>query len=60
MHDFYMVLHVCSCKVQIRASAAAIAVANRLSNHVIEDRVLLQMEKEGGRAVLLTVATTPL
>lgn len=57
MESFYLLHLAQSAKIPIAACAAAIAVANRLSSAVIEDKVLLHVEKVGGHAVLHTVAT---
>lgn len=60
METFYLLHLAHSCKIPIRTCAAAIAVANRMSSEVIDDKVLLHVEKEGGLAVLRTVATVQL
>jgi len=51
--ETFMLLHLAKCsKVTIKASAAAIVVANRPTGNVISSEILELHEVEGGRAVL--------
>ena len=51
--ETFMLLHLAKCsKVPIHATAAAIVVANRVTNTVVEGDVLERLESSGGRAVL--------
>jgi uridine phosphorylase len=49
-----------SCHIPIRATAAAIVLANRLIGTVVEGDVLKNIEELGGKAVLHAVATVEL
>jgi uridine phosphorylase len=60
MESFYLLHLAHSSKLPIKASAAAIVVANRLSSRVIDEKVLAHLEKSGGKAVLATVCAQPL
>lgn len=51
--ETFILLHLAKCcKVSIKATAAAIVVANRPTGKVIESELLNRLEAEGGRAVL--------
>ncbi len=51
--ETFQLLHLAKCsKESIKASAAAIVVANRPTGHVIDTEVLERLEAEGGRAIL--------
>merc|ERR1712070_1081978 len=51
--ETYLLLHLAQCcKVPIKASAAAIVVANRQTARVIDEETFNNLETQGGRAVL--------
>lgn len=55
--ETFQLLHLAkSCKIPIKASAACIVVANRLTGNVIHGDVLHHVEEVGGRSVLHAVA----
>eukprot|EP01034_Spumella_vulgaris_P024797 gene24797-31177_t len=59
--ETFMLLHLARCsKVSIKASAAAIVVANRPTGHVIDGTLLEHLESEGGRAILQAITTIAL
>jgi uridine phosphorylase len=59
--ETFMLFHLAKCsKISIRASAACIVLANRLSCKVVDEWLVSEIEKVGGRAALLTVAQCPL
>lgn len=56
--ETFTLLHLARCcHIPIKASAAAIVLANRLTGKVIEGDILKHIEEVGGRAVLQAVAT---
>ena len=55
--ETFTLLHLAkSCHIPIKAPAAAIVLANRLSGKVVEGDVLKHIEEVGGKAVLHAVA----
>jgi uridine phosphorylase len=55
--ETFTLLHLAkSCHIPIKATAAAIVLANRLSGKVVEGDVLKHIEEVGGKAVLHAVA----
>ena len=59
--ESFTLLHLAKCsRVPIKATAAAIVIANRLSSKVVEGDVLKHIETVGGRAVLHAVANVQL
>ncbi len=59
--ETFMLLHLARCsKISIKASAAAIVVANRPTGHVIDGDLLERLESEGGRAILQAITTIEL
>lgn len=59
--ETFTLLHLAqSSKISIRATAAAMVVANRVDNTVVHEDVIEAIETVGGRAVLEVVATVAL
>lgn len=54
--ETFTLLHLAKCSREtIKASAAAIVVANRLSAKVIDGAALVRLEEHGGKAILNAV-----
>jgi len=59
--ETFQLFHLAKCcTTSIKATAAAVIVANRITNHVIEDEMLMKLEKLGGKAVLQAVSLVSL
>lgn len=59
--ETFNLLHLAKCsKIQIKASAAAIVVANRISGNVIDGNLLDALEEKGGKAILIAITNIEL
>lgn len=59
--ETFILLHLAKCsKIQIKASAAAIVVANRISGNVIDGNLLDLLEEKGGKAILIAITSVEL
>ena len=59
--ETFNLLHLAKCsKIQIKASAAAIVVANRISGNVIDGNLLDLLEEKGGKAILIAITNVEL
>jgi uridine phosphorylase len=59
--ETFNLLHLAKCsRIQIKASAAAIVVANRISGNVIDGNLLDALEEKGGKAILIAITNIEL